>query len=84
MFPPRPLPEGTLVILKSGGPLMTTEMGNGKDVVAAVWFDGPALNRNCFHIDALAVIACPCQPNDDAMIEKAMREDHVRGEPRLT
>lgn len=62
---PNPLPEGTLVILKSGGPLMTTEKMRLDLLVPAIWFSADGIaHRDVFHIDAVAIIGMPCRPPD--------------------
>lgn len=48
-----PLPEGTLVCLKTGGPLMTVEDIRGDGVVATVWFMDGKCHRDGFHPEHL-------------------------------
>ena len=54
---PRCLNEATIVRLKSGGPIMTTEGPRMDNYVDVVWFDGLLVRRDAFHIDALVQIA---------------------------
>lgn len=42
-------PEGTLVCLKTGGPLMTTEETRSDGIVATVWFVAGIVYRDAFH-----------------------------------
>lgn len=51
-----PLAEGTLVQLKTGGPVMTVEDIRRDGIVATVWFDGATLRRDGFHLVQLRVL----------------------------
>lgn len=44
-----PFPEGTLVCLKTGGPLMTVEDTRTDGNVATVWFTDGICHRDAFH-----------------------------------
>jgi uncharacterized protein YodC (DUF2158 family) len=53
-----PLPVGTIVWLKSGGPPLTvTDIGRmqiaGEALVDVEWFAGDVLQRDAFHRDSL-------------------------------
>ena len=50
-----PYPEGTLVCLIAGGPLMTVEDIAGNNLVHTVWFDSGVCHRDVFHPTSLRV-----------------------------
>lgn len=64
---PRSLPEGALVLLKSGGPLMTTEKMRGTTpIVPVVWFSADGMcHRDAFHIEELAIVGMPYKQPDE-------------------
>lgn len=74
------LPEGALVLLKSGGPLMTTEKVRLDFIVPVVWFSADGMcQRDEFHIDALVVVGMPRKSRDDSeMWELAKHADAQR------
>lgn len=84
MEAPKILPEGALVLLKSGGPLMTTEkMDKQQQLVPVVWFSSDGMcQRDVFHIDALVIVGMPCKPDHDTMMEiaKQAMEDRRQAE----
>ncbi len=50
-------PEGTKVILKSGGPQMVTEIVRDDGIISCIWFnDSNVVCRDGFHHDALIVV----------------------------
>lgn len=66
------LPDGSLVLLKSGGPLLTVERGlSSPPLVSCVWYDGVSFARDTFHRDALVVVWRPL--DSDAMILETLR-----------
>lgn len=61
-----PMPDGCLVLLKSGGPLMTTETVRLDSIVPVVWFSADGMcQRDAFHIDALVIVGMPPKPRDE-------------------
>lgn len=44
-----PFPEGTLVCLKTGGPLMTVESISTSEIVSTVWIVDGVVHRDGFH-----------------------------------
>ena len=54
-----PLPEGTLVCLKTGGPLMTVEQVRHDRIVATVWMVDGVVHRDGFareHLNVLKIV----------------------------
>jgi uncharacterized protein YodC (DUF2158 family) len=51
-------PEGSLVLLKSGGPMMTVELIRSDDLICTVWFahNEPDVKRDAFSADQLVRI----------------------------
>lgn len=55
----RLLPEGTLVCLKTGGPLMTVECTRHDGIIATVWFQDGIVHRDSFdrrHLNVLKMV----------------------------
>lgn len=49
-------PNGSTVLLRSGGPAMTVEWMRDDGVIPVVWFDGTEVQRDAFDHEALIAV----------------------------